>query len=254
MIKKYILIASCLFLSNCTIIGTSEVGIKSTLGKISEELLDVGVHFYNPFISSVKTVSLKQHQETSDLQTQTSDLQPATIKYQIMYSIPAKMVIPNQKQINGDLFDVLIKKRADESIRDTLAQYPAESLIVNRDQISQKVKLRLIERTDGHAEIDDVAILGFDFANAEWKEAVDRKVRAKQDSETAVIKKQQAQAEADQILIKAKAEAEAIKIKTQALSSNSKLIDLTIAEKWNGVSPTTVMISDKNTSVILPIK
>lgn len=47
----------------------------------------------------------------------------------------------------------------------------------------------------------------------------------------------EAQGFADSQLMKAKAEAEAIQIKGQALRENSNLVDLTIAEKWDGKLP-----------------
>lgn len=259
-------IFSCLFLfilfmSCFVIIKTSEVGIKSRFGVISNNTLLEGFHLKLPFFDNVERVSIKQHQETSTLETQTSDLQPAKVSYQVMYSIPANVVIKNKKQINGDLFDVLIKKRTDESIRDALAKYPAEELIINRGKISQIVKDRLSDRVKEHAEIDDIAILSFDFQNTQWMESVNKKVKAKQDAETAEINKQQAQAEADQIIIKAKADAESIRITANAISNNPKIIELRqvevnklMVEKWNGVSPTTVMNSSKDSNIILPLK
>ena len=250
-----------LFMSCFVIIKTSEVGIKSRLGVISDNILLEGFHLKLPFFDNIEKVSIKQHQETSILETQTSDLQPAKVSYQVMYSIPANVVIKNKKQINGDLFDVLIKKRTDESIRDALAKYPAEELIINRGKISQIVKDRLSDRVKEHAEIDDIAILSFDFQNAQWMESVNKKVKAKQDAETAEINKQQAQAEADQIIIKAKADAESIRITANAISNNPKIIELRqvevnklMVEKWNGVSPTTVMNSSKDSNIILPLK
>jgi len=46
-----------------------------------------------------------------------------------------------------------------------------------------------------------------------------------------------AQGIADAQLMRAKAEAEAINIKGEALRNNTNLVDLTIAEKWNGQLP-----------------
>ena len=72
---------------------------------------------------------------------------------------------------------------------------------------------------------------------------------AKADAENKAIKLR-ADADAYQIEIKAKAEANAIKLKAEALKANKELIDLTIAEKWNGNVPQTV-IGDKGSLVPL---
>ncbi len=54
---------------------------------------------------------------------------------------------------------------------------------------------------------------------------------------------QVAQAKADALAteLRGKAEAEAIKARAQALASNQNLVELTKAERWNGVLPTTVL-------------
>lgn len=241
--------------SSFTIIKTSEVGIKSRFGVISSQIpLEEGVHLKLPFIDNIQRVSIKQHQENFTVQhTQTKDLQPVSVTYKVIYSIPASKVIYNRKSLNGDIFEVLIKPRANESIMSALAEYPAEELISKRDAVISIVKSRLAERVAEHANIDDISITEFDFEKQEFEEAVQRKVVAKQDAQSAEIKKQQAQAEADQTLIKAKADAEAIKIRAEALANNQKLVDLTIAEKWNGVSPTTVVMTNSGGNIILPL-
>jgi prohibitin 1 len=269
-----LLFSFIIFFSLFTIIKTSEVGIKSRFGVIiSDSPLEEGVHFKVPLIDTITRFSLKQHQENFTLEhTQTKDLQPISVSYKVIYSIPKDKVIDNTKEVNGDLFDTLIRPRSNESIMDALAQYPAEDLIVNRDTISRKVKDKLTERISGHAKIDDIAIVEFDFENKDWKDSIQRKVIAKQDAEASINKKVQAQAEADAMFIRAKGEAESMKIKAQALSSNPKLIefekiktDLEIAKtnieiakiitdkdsKWNGQLPQTILGEKSN--ILLPI-
>jgi ABC-type Na+ transport system ATPase subunit NatA len=51
----------------------------------------------------------------------------------------------------------------------------------------------------------------------------------------------EAQASADATVLRGNAEATAIKAKADALASNSNLIALTQAERWNGALPTTMV-------------
>ncbi len=172
---------------------------------------------------------------------------------------PAADLLENLKTIRGDIFEVLIAPRANESIRDALAKYSAEELIVNRDQVSKYVKARLGERISHQAVIDDISVIQFDFENDAWRTAVQNKVIAKQNAEAAEIKKQQIQAEADQVIIKSKADAEAIRITANAITSNPKIVELKqvevnamIAQKWNGIAPTTIITSAGN-NILLPL-
>jgi len=47
----------------------------------------------------------------------------------------------------------------------------------------------------------------------------------------------QAKVEAEALRLRSEAEANAIRVRAQALESNAKLIDLTLAEKWDGKLP-----------------
>jgi len=256
--KEIIISIICIFISfmifySFQVIKTSEVGIRSTTGVIHEKLLKEGIHFMVPIFQNIQVFSLRQKQETFEVShTQTTDMQPVMVKYRVLYAIPENKVLENLKTIRGDIFEVLIAPRANESIRDALAKYSAEELITSRDEISTYVKHKLAERVNNQAIIDDISIIEFDFENEEWKNAVQQKVIAKQHAEAAEIKKQQSQAEADQKVIIATAEAEAIKIRGNALTNNPKIVDLTIAEKWDGKTPQTV-ITNGNSSILLPI-
>ena len=62
--------------------------------------------------------------------------------------------------------------------------------------------------------------------------------------------KLQADAEAYQIEVKAKAEAAAIRMRGDALRENPRLVELTIAEKWNGSVPQTVVQGTEGNSIV----
>lgn len=62
-----------------------------------------------------------------------------------------------------------------------------------------------------------------------------------------------ADAEAYQISVRAKAESDAIKLKAEALKANPELVQLNIAEKWNGTVPQTVVTSNGNGGSVLPL-
>lgn len=63
--------------------------------------------------------------------------------------------------------------------------------------------------------------------------------------------KLQADAKAYQIRVEAEAEADAIKMRAEALKSNPELVDLTIAEKWDGSVPQTVVAGEGKSVVPL---
>jgi regulator of protease activity HflC (stomatin/prohibitin superfamily) len=260
------LIGFLVFLAFCSfsIIGTSEVGLVKLMGVYEKQTLSPGVRFLNP-ISIVSKVSLKDEQKDFVLKhTQTKDMQPVSASYKVIYRVTDEMALNNAINLSGELFEIIIMPRANESIMDVLSRYPAEEIFTNRDKISAEVKTRLSDRVEGHAIISDIAIVEVDFENDDFKVAVQKKVTARQEAETAEIRKRTAQAEADQMVIRAKAQAETTRIEGQALQfSNSKeyisLKQLEIQklqlevqkkwiDKWNGETPTTLITSEKGNS------
>lgn len=96
--------------------------------------------------------------------------------------------------------------------------------------------------------IDDLYWSGNPKLPPQVQESITNKIKATQLSEQRQNEVAQAEAEADKErataqgyadaqLMKAKAEAEAIQIRGDALRNNSQLVDLTIAEKWDGKLP-----------------
>lgn len=260
-----------LFFSSFTIVKTSEVGIISRMGVItSEHPLTEGIHLKIPLLDNIERLSLKQHQDDSHITIQTTDFQELTIDYQVMYSIPAKFVINNKKTISGDVFEVVIKKRADESFRNVISHYQAIDVLQNRQKIITEIFDEVNRKLQGIAEVDNILLLKHTFSDG-FQQKVNEKMVATQEAETAKVRRQKAQYEADANVIEAKGKAEAIKIESAALQNNPKIVelrkieaDVKIAEmmfsgskespsKWDGKLPQTI-VNDGKSSVLLPIK
>ncbi len=104
---------------------------------------------------------------------------------------------------------------------------------------------------EGALTIANVAITDFDFST-EFNRAIEEKVKAEQDALKAVNEKLRrvtqaeaaaaertlaADARAYEIEVSSKARADAIRREAQALKNNPELIQLRMAEKWDGVLP-----------------
>ena len=137
------------------------------------------------------------------------------------------------------------------------ARYTAEELITKRDVVKAQIHEEIAEFIDttleskdikGSIVVANVAITDFQFSE-EFNRAIELKVKAEQEAlqaENEKIKKiTQAEAEAEQeklaadaraykTLKEAEARASAINLEGQALNNHSELIQLRIAEKWDG--------------------
>jgi regulator of protease activity HflC (stomatin/prohibitin superfamily) len=147
-----------------------------------------------------------------------------------------------------------------ESVKAITALYTAEQLITKRDEVKSKIQGQInsfLDETLSEKELNglliiaNVAITDFDFS-AEFNRAIEEKVRAEQDALKAKNEKLRrvtqaeaaaaertlaADAAAYEIEVESRARADAIKREAEALAGNPQLIQLRIAEKWNGQLP-----------------
>lgn len=248
-----LVIALVYICASITFIRTSNVGIKTRFGVMSKELLTEGTHFINPFTQKIRKVSLRQRQHAGTVKhTQTMDMQPVSLVFKVMYSVPVDRVLENEKTLKGEVFEVMIMPRTREVIMDVIAVYPAENLISNRLKITAEIKERLAKRVKETVKIEDISIGDFSFENERFYSAVQEKVVAKQIAERAHIELKtteyeakktiiEAQAKADQIRMLGRAEADKVSMLERSIKENSKAVQLKAIEKWNGKLPDTLL-------------
>ncbi len=132
-------------------------------------------------------------------------------------------------------------------------------------ELIQEVKTAVTEKmAKAGVQVDEIYWGGNLVLPGPVREAIDAKIAATQkaaqrqnevaqaeaEAEKAVAT---AQGEADSKLILAKAEAEAIQIKGEALRNNPALVDLTVAESWDGTLPSQYIGGGKGEGVILQL-
>ena len=147
-----------------------------------------------------------------------------------------------------------------ESVKAVTAKYTAEELVTKRAEVKLQIQ-QAIEKfitvtlekkgVQNVLNIANVAITDFDFS-PEFNKAIEQKVKAEQDAlkakneklrrvtqaEAAAAEKTlAADATAYEIDVGSKARADAIRREAMALKDNPELIQLRVAEKWNGVLP-----------------
>ena len=147
-----------------------------------------------------------------------------------------------------------------ESVKAITAQYTAEQLVTQRARVKAKIQEAIANFIDttleqkgviGAVELANVAITDFEFS-AEFNRAIEEKVRAEQEALKAQNEKLRrvtqaeaafeerrlaADAEAYTVTVESEARADAIRREAEALKDNPDLIQLRIAEKWDGQLP-----------------
>ena len=190
------------------------------------------------------------------------DLQTVRTTVEVQYSINGTMAPYTYQKVglNRQIQARVIEPAIGESVKAVTAQYTAEELITKRGTVKLQIQgaiqnyinatLEKKKIKEG-IEIANVAITDFNFSD-EFNRAIEMKVKAEQEAlqaknekikritqaEAAASEKQlAADASAYEISVGSKARADAIKREAMALRNNPELIQLRIAEKWDGKLP-----------------
>ncbi|WP_372867410.1 SPFH domain-containing protein [Pseudomonas sp.] len=228
-------------------------------------VIEPGLSFKVPFMETVKRISTQSQVTIYDrLQAYSKDQQAATLRVSVSWHVvPSEVAkVYTAYQTSDGMKDRLISRQVPTQVENVFGRYNAVAAVQSRGQLVSDISAAIKNGIDGPVVIDSVQVENIDFSDA-YEKAVEARMTAEVQVKTreqqlateqvqAQIRVTQAQAEADSKLAQAKAdaeatrlrgqaEAEAIQARAQALASNQNLVELTKAERWNGVLPTTVL-------------
>jgi regulator of protease activity HflC (stomatin/prohibitin superfamily) len=226
--------------SSVAIIAPGERGILIQLGNI-QGVFDPGLHFKLPLIQNVVTMDVRTQKSEVKVGAASKDLQSIESVVALNYHIDPLKVDSLYQQIGTEYAERIIDPAIQESVKATTAQFTAEELITKRPLVKDDIKAKLIDRlSSSYIAIDDFSIVDFQFSDS-FNVAIEAKQTAVQTALKAENDLRRIEIEAKQQIETAKAQAESIRIQGEALKENQGLVQLKLAEKWNGVMPLYVM-------------
>lgn len=228
-------------------------GVLVTLGKVSETARGEGLNLKLPLIQKIKIIPIKQITVDGTASCFSSDLQRVDITYSVLYKIQPNAVVELYRSYQGSPYVALVEPRIQDVLKQNTAKYRAEDVVKNRDMIRTMVIQQIQKSVEDLIVIVDVPIKNIDLSN-ELESAIEQKQVQEQQALAKTYELQKANKQAEITIVNAKAEAEAVRIKGSAVAQNPKVIELEIANKWNGISPTTVVVSSGGANVLLPLK
>lgn len=227
-------------------------------GEIHTEL-DPGLHVKAPWIDDVQEFSTRTTKEQwQGIQTQTRDNQKVTFNITLNYRLNPKYVKKVYADYGMDYAQRMIWPQVGPSLADVIGVLKATDIPAQRILITDRFLTRLIARVPKEFILESVQIVDYDYdpkfrqtieeaadMQAQGLKSEQQKIREQTQAEILVIQAQaqadaafaKGQAEANVIKAKGDAEAQAIKAKSDALKSSPELVQLTIAQAWNGVLP-----------------
>lgn len=247
-------------------VDEGERGVIVSMGTV-QGTADPGFHLKAPLITSVHRVPLR-NQVTSyeNLEAYTTDQQIATIEaLHITYRIPADRVeeVYREYRTPEAVVDRFIGRRVNSELEKVFGRYSAEQSVKERATLSADIG-RALKEVPPSAPLE---ILSVELASIAFPPEYNARINDRMAAEVEVAKlrqevlqadqqrqkaaheadarayeiKARAEAEAEAIRVRGDAEAAAIRAKTEALRESPQLIELTKAERWDGVLPTSMI-------------
>lgn len=244
LVGGVVIIALLLILNPFTVIDPGEGAVVTRLGAISRTLTP-GTHLKQPLFEHVIKYDVQVQKDETEATAASSDLQTVNAVIAVNYQIDSSSLADTYTRIGRE--DVIKPKVIDPAVQEVVkastAKYKADELITKRAEVTDAIKVALAERLRPYnILVQNVSVVNFDFSDS-FNQAIEKKVTAEQDALAAKNKLEQVKYESEQTIVAAQGVAEAQRIKAAALQSQGgrALVDLTIAEKWNGVLPTTMV-------------
>lgn len=244
---KFVISAVCLvasaLIASFTIVPSGSSGVRVTLGKVSDTVMESGLNFQIPLVQKTVVVNNQVQREDVQGEAASKDLQTVTYNVSVNYNVIASESAELYRTVGKSWSEVIIRPAIQESVKAAIAQYTAEELITSRAAVSNV----MLEEINGRMKeyginIAEINIITMDFS-PEFDAAIEAKTVATQQVLTEQQNLEKAKVIAEQKVVEAQAEAEANRVKNESLTD--KIIMNEFIRCWNGELPT-VMGSGEN--------
>lgn len=225
LIAGVILLLVGYFSTSVKAVGTGEVGVVTSFGRVTGRELSEGLNVVAPWpFNGVWTADTKVQKEEANTSAASQDLQEVKAKVALNYHLNHGTASQVFQQVGSDYKQRIVDPALQETFKAVTAQYVASDLLTKRHDVKEGVKKQLVDRLSKYGVIvDDLSILNFDFS-AEFNRAIEAKQVAQQQSEQAKFQVESA-----------RQQAEAQRLQKESLTP--ELLEKQAIERWNGVMP-----------------
>lgn len=205
-----------------TIIDPNERGIDVRLGEMQDEVIQPGLHFRTPFITSTKKFALKPkvYEVTFSVDKDgaiTKDMQTvgATVAVRYVYDESRIKDIVTQ-YANDSVIEGAMRDNVKASLKETTGKYSIYDLVAHQNEITAEVANAMLTRMSNYP----IAINQTTITNWDWSDDFDRQIKETANRTQQVKQAEQeaniAAAQAQKLVRQAEAQKQAAELDAQA--------------------------------------
>jgi prohibitin 2 len=249
------LLASTVFIlfQSFHIVPPGHRGISVFLGKVDQAERPEGVTLKWPFVQNIINYPIMQIKVDGKAESFSSDLQNMIIFYSVMYKLPESKVVTLFQQYRGDPYTSLIEPRVQEVVKQVSARSRAEDLVKNREKLKEEILSSLRVAVGDLLQVVDLSLTNIDLSE-QLEQAIEQKVIREQEALAKKFELEKEKKQAEITIVQAEAEAKSVQIKGDALKTSPEVIQLEIAQRWDGKAPLSVTVGQgQGANILLPI-
>ena len=239
------------------VVEAGRTGVVLTFGRVSPIVMQEGIHLKVPFAQNVVTINNRIVKIEVTTDAFSKDLQTISSVIAVNYHINKTASAEVYKQVGLGYEDVLVMPAINEVLKAVTANYTAQQLVSQRNEVSVLLDETLNSKLNEYGiVIDDLNIINWDFSE-EYISAIEAKQVAEQNLIKTRTEQEQAlviaNTEAQKQVIAAQAEADKITLLADATAGSNRTIaesltDILIRyetlQKWDGQLPKVTSGSD----------
>ena len=219
-----LVIALALGVSGCgmTTIEDGQAGVKADFGKIADESLGSGWHWYLPMVSWVEVWEVKT-QELKEIATvPSSEGLISQLDISVLYNVPKDKVVFVRKTTGRDYRETILEPYVREAIRNVVSGYAVKALFSDegRHEIGSKILAFLKEKLEPRGvAVQDVLLRDVRLPPT-FAASIESKLRAEQESLQKEFELTKAKKDAEIEIARAGGVAKSNEIIAESLSEN----------------------------------
>jgi len=218
------------------------------LSGVGSALFKEGVHFRVPWFERPIIFDVRARAHTMTSLTGSKDLQMVNISLRALYKPDSHRLPEIYRCLGQDYDEKVLPSIINEVLKSVVAQYNATQLLVDREEVSRRIRERLMQRaTDFNILLDDVAITHLNFS-PEYEKAVESKQVSQQQAERAKYSVLKAQEEKKRTIIHAEGESLSAQMIGNAIRANPGFIELRRIQVAKEIS---TLLSRSNNRMVL---
>jgi regulator of protease activity HflC (stomatin/prohibitin superfamily) len=179
-------VLALLFASGCglAVVEDGQVGVKADFGKISDQPLGPGWHWFVPMFSWIETWNVKTQEIKEVATVPSSEGLISQLDVSVIYNIPREQAVTVRKTIGRQYRETILEPYVREAIRNIVSGYAVKALFsdAGRKEIGENILAFLKGKLDPRGiQVQDVLLRDVRLPPS-FAQSIEQKLRAEQES------------------------------------------------------------------------